>query len=258
MSENENRLKTVLFNYLLGLGDDLLILGHRLSEWCGHAPVLEEDIALSNIALDCLGEANAFLQFAGETEGLGRTEDDLAFFRDAMDFKNFQITELPIGDFAFTIARQFLFSSYSLILFGELQKSRSAKLASIAAKSFKEVRYHFRHTGEWVLRLGDGTEESHYRMQHALDEIWMYTGELFLDEGTGRVLFEEGLVPECRLLKPAWQQRVEDVISRATLAIPREDQHMAKGGRKGIHTEYLGHLLSEMQILARSYPGAKW
>jgi ring-1,2-phenylacetyl-CoA epoxidase subunit PaaC len=258
MNEPQDRLKTALFNYLLGLGDDRLILGHRLSEWSGHAPVIEEDIALSNIALDCLGEANAFLQYAGETEGKGRSEDDLAFFRDAIEFKNFQITELPKGDFAFTIARQFLFSSYSLLLFGELQKSRLGKLASIAAKAFKEVRYHYRHTGEWVLRLGDGTEESHYRIQHAIDELWMYTGELFLDEGTDKIIFEEGYAPESRTLKPLWQERVNDVLSRATLNIPPEDQHMAKGGRKGIHTEYLGHLLSEMQILARSYPGAKW
>ncbi|MCU7497081.1 MAG: phenylacetate-CoA oxygenase subunit PaaC [Ignavibacteria bacterium] len=258
MNENHDGARLALFNYLLGLGDDLLILGHRLSEWCGHAPVIEEDIALSNIALDCLGGANAFLQFAGETEGLGRSEDDLAFFRDAIQFKNYQITELPIGDFAFTIIRQFLFSSYNFILFGELQKSRSAKLASIAAKSYKEVKYHLRHTGEWVLRLGDGTEESHFRMQRALDDIWIYTGELFLDEGTDSILFESGYVPESRLLKPLWQERVEDLLSRATLPLPVEDQYLARGGRKGNHTEYLGHLLSEMQILARSYPGAKW
>lgn len=257
MNEAQDKLKTALFNYLLGQGDDLLILGHRLSEWCGHAPVVEEDIALSNIALDCLGEANAFLQYAGETEGMGRSEDDLAFFRDATGFKNFQITELPIGDFAFTIARQFLFSSYSFILFGELQKSRLPKLAAIAAKALKEVKYHLRHTGEWVLRLGDGTEESHYRMQYALDELWVYTGELFLDEGTDRILIEEGYVPESRILKPVWQERVNDVLAKATLALPLEE-HTAKGGRRGIHTEYLGHLLSEMQILARSYPGAKW
>lgn len=254
---NEDKLKTALFNYLLAQGDDLLILGHRLSEWSGHAPVVEEDIALSNIALDCLGEANAFLQYAAEIEGRGRSEDDLAFFRDAIEFKNFQIAELPKGDFAFTIARQFLFSSYSIILFGELQKSRLPKLAAIAARAFKEVRYHLRHTGEWVLRLGDGTEESHYRMQYALDELWAYTGELFLDEGTDRILIDEGYVPESRALKPLWQERVNDVLQRATLSIPQEE-HIVKGGRRGIHTEYLGHLLSEMQILARSYPGAKW
>lgn len=258
MTESQDRLRPALFNYLLGLGDDLLILGHRLSEWSGRAPVIEEDIALSNIALDCLGGANAFLQYAGEIEGMGRSEDDLAFFRDAIEFKNFQIAELPIGDFAFTIARQFLFSSYSLLLFGELQKSRLPKLAAIAAKSFKEVRYHFRHTGEWTLRLGDGTEESHYRIQHAIDEIWMYTDELFLDEGTDRILIDQGYVPECRTLKPLWIERINDVLSRATLTIPPEEQHMARGGRNGIHTEYLGHLLSEMQILARSHPGAKW
>lgn len=258
MNENEDKLKSALFNYLLGLGDDLLILGHRLSEWSGHAPVIEEDIALSNIALDCLGQANAFLQYAAEVEAKGRSEDDLAFFRDAMEFKNFQITELPIGDFAFTMARQFFFSSYSFILFGELQKSRQAKLASIAAKAFKETRYHLRHTGEWVLRLGDGTEESHVRMQRAVDELWMYTGEMFLDEGTHRILIEEGYVPESRPLKPIWLERINDVLAKATLSIPLEEEYLAKGGRKGIHTEYLGHLLSEMQILARSYPGAKW
>ncbi|HEX2869182.1 MAG TPA: 1,2-phenylacetyl-CoA epoxidase subunit PaaC [Ignavibacteriales bacterium] len=258
MNDNEDNLNTALFNFLLGLGDDRLILGHRLSEWSGHAPVIEEDIALSNIALDCLGQANAFLQYAAEVEARGRSEDDLAFFRDAIEFKNFQITELPIGDFAFTMARQFFFTSYSFILFGELQKSRQAKLAAIAAKALKEVRYHLRHSAEWVLRLGDGTEESHVRMQHAIDELWMYTGEMFLDEGTRRILIEEGYVPEGRKLKPLWEERIAEVLSRATLIIPLEEEYMAKGGRKGIHTEYLGHLLSEMQILARSYPGAKW
>lgn len=255
---NEDELKNSMFNYLLGLGDDLLVLGHRLSEWCGHAPVIEEDIALSNIALDCLGEANAFLQFAAETEGRGRSEDDLAFFRDARQFRNLQIAELPNGDFAFTIARQFLFGYFSFLLFGELQKSRLGKLAAISAKAFKEIKYHLRHTGEWVLRLGDGTEESHYRMQRALDEIWMYTGEMFMDEALDKDLVENGYVPECRLLKAQWQEKVEEILSRATLLVPPGDQYMAHGGRNGIHTEHLGHLLSEMQILARSHPGAKW
>lgn len=251
-------MNEALFNYVLGLGDDMLISGHRLSEWSGHAPILEEDIALSNIALDCLGQANALLILAGEIEGKGRTEDDLAYFRDAIQFRNFQMMELPIGDFAFTIARQFLFSSFYYLLYEELRKSRYTKLAAIASKSFKEIKYHVRHASEWMLRLGDGTEESHYRLQNALDDIWMYTGEFFQNEPMDEILIKEAVAPDRQNIKEGWHERVRLVASEATLILPGDDQYMAHGGRRGIHTEYLGHLLSEMQIVARSYPGAKW
>ncbi|MGE5412130.1 MAG: 1,2-phenylacetyl-CoA epoxidase subunit PaaC [Clostridiales bacterium] len=249
-----------LFDYLLCIGDDLLILGHRLSEWCGRGPILEEDIALTNIALDCIGGASALLQFAGQIEGKGRTEDDLAFFREAVEFKNLQMLELPNGDFAFTIARQFLFDTFGYFLFGELSKSTNKELASIASKLYKEVVYHQRHSTEWVYRLGDGTHESHSRLQSAFDELWMYTGELFSVEECHLILLEEKIIPDLTKVKPQWHERISEILSNATIAImpPEEDLYFSHGSRRGLHTEYLGHLLSEMQILARSFPGAKW
>lgn len=248
-----------LFEYLLRLGDDLLILGHRLSEWCGHAPVLEEDLALSNISLDCLGESAALLRAAALLENKNRTEDDLAFFRDAVEFRNLLITELPKGDFAFTIARQFLFDAYSYLLYEKLQNSSYEILKGIAGKSFKEIKYHLRHSQEWVLRLGDGTDESHQRIQNAIDELWTYTGELFSYDAVEESLWQADIIPDySKELENKWQTLVFEVLKNATLQIPDSSQFMIKGGRKGLHTEHLGHLLSEMQIVARSYPGAKW
>jgi ring-1,2-phenylacetyl-CoA epoxidase subunit PaaC len=230
------------------LADDRLVLGHRLSEWCGHAPILEEDIALANIALDLIGQANLFLGLVGDP-------DQLAYLREAIEYHNALMVELPKGDFAFTIVRQFLFSTAALSHLEALSKSTNADLGGIAAKAAKETRYHVRHSSDWVLKLGDGTDESHRRAQDALNALWRYTGELFLMDAVDDALIAEGVTP--RLDATTWRETVTDVIHRATLTVP-EDGYMQRGGRQGRHTEALGHLLSEMQILQRSYPGAKW
>jgi ring-1,2-phenylacetyl-CoA epoxidase subunit PaaC len=245
------------FTYLLRLGDDRLVLGHRVSEWCGHGPILEEDIALSNIALDLLGQANLLLQLAGQVEGAGRDQDALAYFREATDFRNALLCETPNGDFGDTIVRQFLYSTHALFVLDALQRCRHAELAGIAAKAFKETRYHVRHSGEWVIRLGDGTPESHRRVQRALDESWRYTGELFMGDEVEARLVEQGLAVDPASAREAWLAQVKDVVATATLALPA-DGFMQRGGRVGRHTEHLGHLLAEMQIVARSHPGAKW
>jgi ring-1,2-phenylacetyl-CoA epoxidase subunit PaaC len=246
----------VLFEYLLRLGDDRLVLGHRLSEWCGHGPVLEEDIALANVALDLIGQASRFLGLAGRVEGKGRDEDALAYFRDVIDYRNVKLVELPNGDFGRTIVRQFLFDAWSVLLLERLQQATHAELAGIAAKACKEARYHVRHSGEWVLRLGDGTEESHRRAQTALDELWPYTGEMLAADEVDRAA-AGAIAPGVAALEPAWREVVSDVVRRATLTLPA-DGFMHSGGRQGRHTEHLGHLLDEMQILARSHPGATW
>jgi ring-1,2-phenylacetyl-CoA epoxidase subunit PaaC len=248
---------TDLFEYLLRLGDDRLVLGHRLSEWCGHGPILEEDIALANIALDLIGQATLYLHLAGDTEGEERDEDALAYFREGIEFRNVQMVELPKGDFAFTIVRQFLFDAFSFHLLEQLQKSANADLAGIAAKGFKEVRYHLRHSSEWIQRLGDGTDESHSRAQKALDELWRFTGEMFAADELDDRLLAAGIAPDLKAIEPRWRAIVSDVVSRATLTLP-SDTFMLSGGRRGRHTEYLGHMLSEMQIVARSHPGAEW
>lgn len=246
-----------LFEYLLRLADDRLVLGHRLSEWCGHAPILEEDIALANIALDLIGQASLYLHRAGEVEGKGRSEDALAYFREAVEFRNLKIVELPIGDFAFTIVRQFLFDVFSFHQLEQLQKSASSELSGIAAKGYKEVRYHLRHSSEWVQRLGDGTEESHTRAQVAVDDLWRFTGEMFEMDEIDQRLAVTGVAANLKAIEPHWQTMVADVLARATLTIPT-NVAMMSGGRRGQHTEYLGHMLSEMQIVARSHPGAEW
>ena len=248
----------MIFEYLLRLGDDALVLGHRLSEWCGHGPTLEEDIALTNIALDCVGQANAFLHLAGEVEGRGRSEDDLAFLRDAIAFRNVQLVELQTSDFGVTITRQFIFSAYAYLLYEALQKSPYEPLAGITAKAFKEVRYHLRHSSEWMIRLGGGTEESHRRVQIALDDLWMYTGELFEDDAISRAVNQEGIAPDVGTLRRPWKTMVGTVLEQATLMMPDDEQYMATGGRAGRHTEQLGPMLAEMQVLPRSFPGAVW
>ncbi|HTL05888.1 MAG TPA: 1,2-phenylacetyl-CoA epoxidase subunit PaaC [Gemmatimonadales bacterium] len=246
-----------LFEYLLRLGDDRLILGHRLSEWCGHGPILEEDIATTNIALDLIGHASMFLRLAGQVEGAGRDEDALAYWRDEHQFRNLQLCELPNGDFGFTVMRQFLFDAWSVHLLEALGRSAHAELAAIAAKALKESRYHLRHSSEWVLRLGDGTEESHARAQAALDELWPWTGELTYQDEVDAALRAEGVVPDLEPLRQPWELLVRDVLDRATLRVPEAAPRMS-GGRFGRHSEQLGHLLAEMQIVARSHPGAKW
>lgn len=246
-----------LFEYLLQLGDDRLVLGHRLSEWCGHGPILEEDIALANIALDLIGQATLYLRLAAEIEGKGRSEDTLAYFREAVEFRNIQMVELPRGDFAFTIVRQFFFDAYSYHLLEQLQKSSHAELAGIATKGYKEVRYHLRHSSEWVQRLGDGIEESHARAQKAVDDLWRFTGEMFTADEIDQRMQASGVGADLAAVKQQWDAIVRDVFGRATLSIPAES-FMLSGGRKGRHTEYLGHMLSEMQIVARSHPGVEW
>ena len=248
----------MLANFLLRLGDDRLVLGHRLSEWCGHAPVLEEDIALTNIALDEIGQASAFLHLVGEVEGDHRTEDDLAYFREATQFTNVQLVEQPNNDFASTMARQFLFDAYNYFLLEILQKSAHEQLAGIAAKGFKEATYHLRHSKEWMLRLGDGTEESHRRLQSSVDDLWPFTKELFAFDETERALTDQGIIPPLDGLEKKWRELVIDVFESAKLTIPETNSYMVSGSRSGKHSEHLGRMLAEMQIVARSFPGAKW
>lgn len=245
------------FQYLLRIADDRLVLGHRLSEWCGHGPILEEDIALANIALDLVGQSNLLLQKAATVENAGRDADALAFLRDARDYRNALIVELPRGDFGVTIMRQFLFSTYALHQWEALSTSADNDLAGIAAKAAKETRYHVRHSAEWVVRLGDGTDESHARTQDALDDLWRYTGELFIGDDVETSLSAQRLAVEPRSLAGAWRRDVADVLARATLRIPG-DVYMQRGGRDGLHTEHLGVMLAEMQVLPRTHPGAKW
>ena len=247
----------MLFEYLLRLGDDRLVLGHRLSEWCGHAPILEEDIALANIALDLIGQASRLLALAGEIEGAGRDEDALAYMREAIDYRNVLLVEMPKGDFAFTIVRQFLFSVAAYYQLEGLAKSANPTLAGIAAKALKETRYHVRHAGEWVIKLGDGTAESHRRAQDALDALWRFTGEMFAMDEVDTKMIAEGIAPDLAAVQAKWAPQVADVVRRATLTLP-ESGYMQRGGRTGAHSEHLGHMLSEMQILQRSYPGAQW
>jgi ring-1,2-phenylacetyl-CoA epoxidase subunit PaaC len=246
-----------LVEYLLRLGDDRLVLGHRLSEWCGHAPILEEDIALANIALDLVGQANLLLTLAASTEHAGRDADALAYLRDSLEYRNAQIVELPKGDFAFTIARQFLFSNYALLQAEALQTSANKDLAGIAAKMLKETRYHVRHSGDWMLMLGDGTDESHARLQDAVNDLWRYTGELFLSDEVEQRLAAEKVAIEASTLEARWRDQVSDVLGKAGITAP-DVKWMQRGGRAGRHTEHLGHMLAEMQVLQRQHPGAEW
>lgn len=249
--------KEALFEYCLRLGDSSLILGHRLSEWCGHGPILEEDIALINIALDYVGRATSILKYASEVENKGRTEDDLAYQRNERHFRNLLITEQPNGDYANTIARQFLFDVYSFLLYTELSKSKDETLAGIAAKSLKEITYHLRHSSQWMLRLGDGTEESHQRCQQALDNLWRFTDELFEMDEVDQILIQAHIAPDMSELKTKWQNHVHEVIQEATLKTP-ETPFKNSGSRQGKHTEHLGYLLAEMQYLSRSFPNSTW
>lgn len=247
-----------LYEYVLRLADDRLILGHRLSEWCGHGPILEEDIALTNIALDYIGHAASLYEYAIEIEDQNHHRDDLVYFRNDVEYKNLKLVELPRGDFGFTTARQFLFSSFSYFLYEPLSSSTDEQLSGMARKHWKEIKYHLRHSREWVLRLGDGTDESHRRIQHAFDELWTYTGELFYQDRIDKILLKKELIPDAESFKEKWKELVTNTLKEATLDIPDFNQHMASGGRRGLHTEHLGHLLAEMQHLRRSYPDADW
>jgi ring-1,2-phenylacetyl-CoA epoxidase subunit PaaC len=239
-----------LTEYALRLGDDSLILGQRLGEWCGHAPMLEVDLSLTNIALDLVGQATLFLGIAGDA-------DKLAFHRDVLDFKNCLLVEQPNGDFAQTIARQFLFSNWQELLFRELTQSRNATLAAIAGKAVKEVAYHARLANEWMVRLGDGTAESRARIVNGLDWMWRFGDELFDVDDVVEPLIASGVAVDVRKLRSEWDQRIAYTLTQATLEMPKP-RRAAKGGRIGHHSEHLGHLLSEMQFLPRAYPGAVW
>jgi ring-1,2-phenylacetyl-CoA epoxidase subunit PaaC len=246
-----------LAGYVLALADDALILGHRLSEWSGKAPMLEEDIALSNLGLDLIGQARLFYQYAGEIEDQDRDEDALAYLRDEHAFANLLLVEQPNGDFAVTMVRHLLYAAFVHPYFHALQNSADARLAEIAAKAVKEMAYHVRHASEWVIRLGDGTEESHGRAQSALDDLWMYTGEMFETGDGERTLVQAGIAPDRAAIKPAWDATIARVLAEATLKRP-PGRWMQTGGRAGRHTEHLGHLLAEMQVLHRAHPGAQW
>jgi ring-1,2-phenylacetyl-CoA epoxidase subunit PaaC len=243
--------------YALRLGDDALIVAQRLGEWVSYAPELEEDVALGNIALDLLGQARSLLTYAGEVEGRGRTEDDLAYFRDEREFTNLQIIELACGDFGEEMARQLAFSSYQFELYQRLQGSRDETLAAVAAKAVKEVAYHRDHATLWTVRLGDGTDESHRRMQAGLTRVWPYVDEMFRADPLGQALARDGVAVDAPELRPAWADYVAAVLRDATLTLP-ETAPAPGGGRQGLHTEQMGHLLAEMQYLARCHPGARW
>ena len=246
-----------LFKYLLRLADNSLILGQRLGEWCGHGPILEEDIALTNISLDLVGQSRLLYSYASEVEGKERTEDDLAFLRDVMNFYNALLVEQPNGDYGKTIVRQFFFDAFHFYQFEALKKSKDAQIAAIAEKSLKEITYHLRHSSQWLIRLGDGTEESHQKVQNAIDELWMFTGDLFEKNEADEILLTQGIAPDVSEIKSKWDSKISEVLSEATLKIP-ENTYMLKGGINGNHTEHLGFILAEMQYLQRAYPDAKW
>ncbi len=246
-----------LFQYLLRLGDDSLILGQRLTEWCGHAPTIEVDLSISNLALDLIGQATLFLGYAGEVEGKGRDADRLAFHRDAEEFRNCLLVEQPNGDFAQTMARQFLFSTQSVLLLEELKLSSDTRIAEIAAKAVKEVRYHAELAADWVIRLGDGTEESHERVVDGLDWFWRFVDEMFEMDAAETALVQRGIAVDRAAIRSAFDARVAATLDQATLAVQRCEWPLT-GGRSGKHTEHLSRLLAEMQVLPRAHPEAVW
>jgi ring-1,2-phenylacetyl-CoA epoxidase subunit PaaC len=254
-----------LFEYLLRLGDTPLVLAQRLGEWVGKGPALEEDIASTNVGLDLLGQARLWLSYAGEVEarfrGKGRDEDQLAFLRDGGEFRNLLLAEQPNGNYADTIGRQFLFDAWHALALRALSKSADARIAEIAAKAAKESAYHVERSADWVIRLGDGTDESHARMQAAIDALWMYVGEMFTTDDIDVQLIEAGVAADVRTLETPWRTHVGAVLDEATLAMPRNVAMQGangRGGRQGRHTEHLGHMLGEMQFLQRAYPDSQW
>jgi ring-1,2-phenylacetyl-CoA epoxidase subunit PaaC len=243
--------------YVLQRADDALVLGHRLSEWCGHAPMLEEDIALANIGLDLIGQARTLYTYAAEAEGAGHDEDQLAYLRDERDYRNLLLLEQPNGDFAHTMVRQFLYAAYADPYWRAMCGSADARLAAIAAKAEKECAYHLRHAAEWMIRLGDGTEESHRRAQVALDALWPYSGEMFAKDAHTAPLLARNIACDPAALVAGWNATVDDVLRQATLS-RLTDGWMQRGGREGRHSEHLGYLLAELQFMQRSYPGVRW
>ena len=248
-----------IFDYVLHLADNGLVLAQRLGEWVGKGPVLEEDIASTNVGLDLLGQARLWLAYACEIDG--RTEDRLAYFRDSADFRNFLLVEQPNGNYADTIARQYLFDQWHVLLLAELATSRDGRIAAIAAKALTEARYHVERSSGWVIRLGDGTELSHARTQAAVDALWMYTGEMFTVDATERVLIDAGIAADAQALHARWTAAVHGVFAEATLAVPADAWMQGRGGRggkHGVHSEHLSRMLAEMQVLPRSCPDARW
>ncbi|MGK0387467.1 MAG: ring-1,2-phenylacetyl-CoA epoxidase subunit PaaC [Maribacter sp.] len=246
-----------LFNYILQLGDNSLVLGHRLSEICGHGPILEVDMALTNISLDLIGQARNYYQYAAEIEGKGRTEDDMAMLRDVREFKNALLLEQPNEDFAYTIARQFFFDAFHQLFLEELQQSKDERLAAIAVKSSKEVKYHFRYSSEWMKRLGDGTEESHNKLQTAVDDLWMYVGELCEESEVDKqaVLDETGV--DLNKVRDAFYENIDNILTQSTITRP-ESKWNQSGGKTGNHTEHMGFILSELQWMQKTYPNMEW
>ena len=249
--------ETPLVLYTLRRADDALISGHRLSEWCGHAPMLEEDMALANMGLDLLGQARELYSYAAKVEGRDNDEDKFAYLRDVRQYRNLLLLEQPNGDFARTMVRQFFYAAFADPYWRAMIRSADPTLAAIAAKSEKESAYHVRHCSEWIVRLGDGTDESHRRAQRAIDELWAFTGEMFTVDDSERGLIEAGIATDPAALRPQWLKLVADVVREATLVLPDNDW-MQQGGRSGRHSEHLGHLLSELQSMQRTFPGATW
>ena len=249
--------KDLLYQYVLALGDDALILGQRLSQWAYKGPFLEEDIALSNISLDMFGRANLLLEYAASIKGNNATADELAFKRNEREFSNHILCEQPNGNFADTMVRQFFLDAFYKLFLQKLTNSKDEQLSAIAQKSIKETTYHLRHSSKWIIRLGDGTAESHAKVQSAIDNLWMFTNELFEINEIDKEMVKEKIGVDCSSIKSEWDKIIDDVLVEATLRRP-ENIHMTSGGREGIHTEHLGHLLSDMQYLQRAYPGAKW
>jgi ring-1,2-phenylacetyl-CoA epoxidase subunit PaaC len=265
MAANPAARGAQLFDYLLRLADNGVVLAQRLGEWVGKGPVLEEDIASTNVALDLLGQARLWLAYAGEIEARdgapARSEDALAYFRDSSEFRNLLLVEQPNGSYADTIARQFLFDQWHVLLLGQLALSTDDRIAGIAAKAVKEVRYHVERSSDWVVRLGDGTDESHARVQVAIDALWMYTGEMFTVDATERALIDAGIAVDNESLFSPWQSSARAVLDAATIVVPADSfmqGSRSRGGKQGIHTEHLSHLLAEMQVLPRSFPDARW
>ena len=246
-----------LFNYTIRLGDTSLILAQRLSEWTGHGPFLEEDLALTNIALDIFGRAKSLLEYAGKIEGKGRSEDDLAFFRNDRQFYNLLITEQPNGDYAKTIMRQAIIDCFDLLFYTELSKCKDETLAGVSAKSIKEITYHKRHSFSWVNRFGNGTEESFNRLQKGLNELWAYSGELFEMNEIDEILIKENIAVDLNVLKPLWEKEIFELLEKANIKLS-QGTYMQTGSRKGLHGEHLSYILAEMQSLPRMHPTAKW
>ena len=250
-------IETPLVLYALRRADDALVLGHRLSEWCGHAPMLEEDMALANMGLDLLGQARELYSYAADVEGQGNDEDKFAYLRDVRQYRNLLLLEQPNGDFARTMTRQFFYAAFADLYWRAMMNSPDATLAAIAAKSEKESAYHVRHSSEWMVRLGDGTGESHRRAQTAIDDLWAYTGEMFEVDDSERGLIDAGIAIDPATLRARWIETISSVLREATLPLPHSDW-MQQGGRNGRHSEHLGHLLSELQSMQRTFPGATW